>query len=143
MSRQIRMVAYSNDAYALAISNFHLPIYKWKATSQSKNSVSELLKDTTWQIRVKNISELVGLKPKEVYTTLPERLSGLPKGYTWKLEEAICLYEQEEEVHLLRFVRDTIHKSYSTEEDYQSFIYSAINDSVSVIFSPIFNSSFK
>ena len=122
MSRHVRLVALTNDAFGLAAGNFTFPIYSWEAVSQSTQSVSSLMRDTTWQLRVRNISELVGLNPEDVYTTLPNRLSGLPRGYSWKIARAVCLYEDEEELHLLEFARDTVHASFSTEEKYQDYI---------------------
>lgn len=122
MSRTVRLVVLTNDAFGLAAGNFNFPIYSWEAVSQSTQSISSIMKDTTWQVRVRTIQELIGLNPEEVYTTLPERLSGLPRGYSWKIAKATCLYEDEEAIHILEFVRDTIHQSFSTEEEYQDYI---------------------
>ena len=122
MNRKIRLIALSNDAFALAAANFSLPIYSWEAVSQNTESISSLMQNKTWQLRVRNIQELIGLNPTGVYTTLGERLSGLPKGYSWKVKQAICLYEEEENLQLLEFQRDTIHPSFSTENTYQKYI---------------------
>lgn len=122
MDRKVRLVTLTNDALGLAAGNFIFPIYEWEAVSQSTQSISSLMRDTTWQLRVRNISELVGLNPEEVYTPLPDRLSGLPQGYSWKISNVKCLFEDEETIHLLEFVRETVHQSFSTEERYQDYI---------------------
>jgi len=122
MSRHIKLVAMTNDALGLAAGNFIFPIYEWEAVSQSTQSVSSLMRNTTWQLRVRSMTELVGLNPEEVYTSLPERLSGLPQGYSWKITSIKCLFEGEEALHLLEFERDTVHTSFSTEDRYQGYI---------------------
>ena len=122
MNRKTRLVALTNDALGLAAANFTLPVYKMSTVSQTTQSVSSVVRSNEWQLRTRIMSELVGLNPEEVYTTLPERLSGLPQGYSWKIAEITCLYEGPESLHILDFKRDTIHKRFSTEDRYQNYI---------------------
>lgn len=119
----IRLIAKTNDALGLSAGNFVFPIYRWKAVCQKTQttSVRTHVKPTI-QARVRTLRELIGVNPAGVYTTLPERLSGIPKGYSWKIEETQCLFMDEGEIRLLGWHRDTIHKSYSTEESYQDYI---------------------
>lgn len=125
--RHIRLITLSNDAFALAAGNFNLPIYKWNAVSESTESVSSVKRNRTWMLKVRNVSQLIGLNLEKDYATLHERLSGLPKGYSWKIEFARCLFDDEAgELHFLDFYRDTIHKRWVTEPDYQDYIYEKV-----------------
>lgn len=125
--RQLRLIVLSNDAYALAAANFNLPIYKWKAISESTESVSSIKKDRTWVLKVRNVTQLIGLNLEKDYATVHERLTGLPRGYSWKVEFARCLFEDDaSELHFLDFYRDTIHKRWVTDPDYQDYVYSKV-----------------
>jgi len=121
-TRRVRLVALTNDALGLAAANFNFPIYQWNTISQSTQSISEVLQNETWRLRIRNIRELMSINPEKIYTTIPERLMGLPKGYSLKIEYARCLFEDQSELHYLDFFRDTIHKSFSTETSYQDYL---------------------
>lgn len=123
MTRTVRLIALTNDAYALAAGNFPFPIYAWRADSKSTDSVNVVQKDSVWKVSLRSVRQLTGINPEgEVYQTLQDRLIGLPRGYTWKMDYARCLYETPTDVHMLDWQRDTIHQSFSTEETYQSYI---------------------
>lgn len=119
----IRLIAKTNDGLGLSAGNFAFPIYRWKAICQKTESASSRRPvGSTIHARAKTLRELIGVNPAGVYTSLQERLGILPKGYSWKIEETQCLFEEEGEIRLLHWFRDTIHKSYSTEESYQDYV---------------------
>lgn len=126
MNRQIRFVAYTNDAFGLSAANFHFPIYSWNATSKITETVSSVMRSPKgdWEVKIRRLKELIGLSPASGYLTLEERLSGVPRGYSWKIEECSCLFEEDDNLRQLEFSRDTIHESFSTEDTYQSYILS-------------------
>ena len=86
------------------------------------------MKNRTWILKVRNVRQLIGITPEKEYATVQERLSGLPRGYSWKIEYARCLFEDEGELHMLDFVRDTVHKSFSTEAGYQDYVSRRIKE---------------
>lgn len=128
MTRKARLIALTNDAFGLSASNFHFPIYKWMAVSERTQQIVSSIKNSTWELTIRNVQQLKGIQPEEGYLSLEERLRGLPKGYSWKIEYAQCLFEDEEDIHLLEFERDTIHQSFSTEDTYQDYILNRIRD---------------
>jgi hypothetical protein len=76
------------------------------------------------------VNQLVGLNPDgrtPEYATLQDRLVGLPRGYSWKIQYLRCIYESPSDLHMLDWKRDTIHQSFSTEETFQSYILDHIN----------------
>jgi len=128
LRRKVNFLVLTNDALGLAAGNFHFPIFRWRAESGITESVSSIMRNRTWQLKVRNVRELIGINPEKDYATLHERLSGLPRGYSWKTAHALVLFEDGEELHLLEFARETIHKGYSTEESYQDYILSRIEE---------------
>ena len=129
LRRTVRLIALSNDAFALAAANFHLPIHQWGADSKSTQTVSSVRESPTWRLYLRTVNQLVGLNPDgrtPEYATLQDRLVGLPRGYSWKIQYLRCLYESPSDLHMLDWHRDTIHQSFSTEETFQSYILNRI-----------------
>jgi len=121
MNRKTKLVILTNDAMGIAAANFNLPIYKLTVASQTMGQVSSIERTDNWQLKTRIVSELKSVNPDEVFSTLPERLSGLPQGYSWKIAELNCLYEGPESLHYLEFKRDTIHTRFSTNDNYQNY----------------------
>ena len=122
MPRQTKLIALTNDALGLAAANFTFPVLEMQTVSVTSQSVSSTQRELGWQLRVRTMTELVALNPEEVYTTLPERLSVFPQGYSLKISKIICLFEGPESLHLLEFNRDTIHKRFSTSDGFQDYV---------------------
>jgi len=114
--RKARLIAYSNDAFALASANFYFPIREWEIVSQITDSKSVFMKNETWQLKMRNIKEFISLNPDEIYTPIPERLKDIPRGYSLKIKFLKCLWEDIDEIYNLDFFRDTVHQSYFTEK---------------------------
>lgn len=130
LRRTVRLIALSNDAFALAAANFHFPIHRWGADSKSTQTVSSFRESPTWRLNLRTVNQLVGLNPDgrtPEYATLQDRLVGLPRGYSWKIQYLRCIYESPTDLHMLDWQRDTIHQSFSTEETFQSYILDQIN----------------
>lgn len=127
MNRITKLVILTNDALGIAASDFALPIYKMTVASQTMESVSSIERTDHWQLKTRIVSELKALNPDEVYSTLPERLAGLPLGYSWKIAELNCLYEGADSLHYLEFKRDTVHTRFSTSGNYQNYITTRMN----------------
>jgi len=131
MKKQIRLVAFQNDAMALAAANFYFPIYAWRTVSERTTSLTNMVQKIAWIVRTKNISQILGLNPKKNnphYLTLTERLQNLPKGFSPKIDKAICVFQIAETLYVLKWVKDTIHKSFTPELDYQNWILKQIKN---------------
>jgi len=131
MKKQIRLVAFQNDAMALAAANFYFPIYAWRTVSERTTSLTNMVEKLTWIVRAKNVSQILGVNPKKTnphYLTLPERLQNLPKGFSPKIDQTICIWSIGDELYALKWKKDTIHKSVTPELDYQAWILRQIKD---------------
>jgi hypothetical protein len=129
--RETRVIALSNDAIALATSNFFFPIVKWQITSERTKSTSNVSAKLAWLIKAVHLSRIIGLNPEKKnphYLTLTERLQNLPRGYSPKITRLHCIYHPEgtDELYHMIWVKDTIHTSYSFETDYQQWIINRI-----------------
>lgn len=129
MKKTVRLVAFSNDGFALAAANFYFPISDWVAISRQTHSTVKERTDTHIRVRLKQIQEVSAINPSETeYATLTQRLGPLPRGHTWKIGALNAIYAPHEEMHTLQWIRDTIHPAHSTEEDYQQFMVKRTNE---------------
>lgn len=132
MKKEPRLITLSNDAIALATSNFFFPITKWQITSERTKSTTNISSKLAWLIKAIHLSRIIGLNPEKKnphFLTLVERLQNLPRGYSPKITRLKCLFNPEgtDELYLLLWVKDTIHTSYSYESDYQQWIVKRIH----------------
>lgn len=131
MMKEVRFVAFQNDAMALAAANFPFPIYAWRTFSERTTSLTNMVEKLTWIVKAKNVSQILGLNPKKNnphYLTLEERLQDLPKGFSPKIDQAICIFGIGEDHYVLKWKKDTIHKSVTPELDYSKWILEKINN---------------
>jgi len=129
MKREIKLIAFQNDALALAASNFFFPIYKWQTASERTKSIVNTIKKVAIAIRTKIVTQIVSLNPNpQHYLTLSERLQALPKGFSPKIESATCLFNVEDEIYVLKWHKDTIHTSITPEEGFQKWITQKIKE---------------
>jgi len=133
MKKEIRVIAFSNDAVALAVSNFYFPIVRWQTASERTKSIISTSKKLAWLIKALHLSKIIGLNPQKKnphYLTLLERLQKIPQGFSPKLGKATCLFQPEgtTEVYIVIWEKDTIHKSQSYEDNYQAWITKKIHE---------------
>lgn len=128
MKKEIKLIAFQNDALALAASNFFFPIYTWQTASERTKSIVNTIKKVAIAIRTKIVTQIVGLNPNPHYLTLSERLQALPKGFSPKIERATCLFNVEDEIYVLKWHKDTIHTFITTEEGFQKWIVKKIKE---------------
>lgn len=133
MKKEIRLIAFNNDAIGLAVSNFYFPIIRWQTSSERTKSITSLSQKLAWIIKALHLSKIVGSNPNKKnphYLTLSERLQSLPKGFSPKIGKAVCLFQPEgtTELYILLWKKDTIHKSQSYESSYQQWITKKIKE---------------
>jgi hypothetical protein len=130
MTEDVRLVALQNDALALALANFDLPIIDWQVTSER---TGKELKATTsrgdWLISGSARNTLGTVKPKHASTSnIIIRMGQVPKGFSPKVKYIKTLMEIEGEYYVLTWRSVTIHPHQSTEENYQALIIREIEE---------------
>jgi len=126
--REVRLVAFTNDAFALLASGFNLQLGRCKLATSRTMSLSTVRTHETWEVKARNLSQIKSRSEKsERFFTLEEMLKGFPMGFSPKIEEMTSLYVEGDEIYVLRWKRETIHKSLVVvEDDYQNWISTRI-----------------
>lgn len=127
--REVRLIAFNNDAFALLASGFNLQLGRCKLSTSRTMSLSTVSKHETWEVKARGLSQIKSKgknSEKSRFFTLEEVLKGFPGGFSPKIKEMISLFVEGDEVYVLRWKRDTIHKSLVVEDDYQNWISTRI-----------------
>ena len=133
--KEVRLVAFNNDAISLLVSGFDFPLARCKFSSSRTQSISVLEERSAYLVRGRGITEILSRSPKrQVYFKLEDMLKGFPKDFSPKIENVIALYEEEGEIFVLRWERDTIHKSLLvTDDSYQKWTLNRILEAWNII----------
>ena len=131
MKREVRVIAYSNDSFALATAGFPFALKKFITQSERTESTIGMEETETWRVISKNVRQVKGINPNKSnphYLTIVERLQKLPRGFTPKIKQASGYFQPEgtTEIYIVIWIKDTIHTSHSFEQDYQSWILKQI-----------------
>ncbi|MEM4727907.1 MAG: hypothetical protein QXD04_06625 [Candidatus Bathyarchaeia archaeon] len=128
MAREVRLIAYSNDAFALAISGFPLPLGRCKLATTRTKSLISIGETEYFGLKSRSREEVYSrIPPGSRYFTLEELLKGFPRGFSPKIERMTTLYTEGNEVYILEWVRNTIHQT-TLEKDYQRWILNQISE---------------
>jgi hypothetical protein len=122
MKREVRLVAFNNDAFALLASGFPLQIAKCRLDTKRTISLSSVSERETWELKARSISQVSSKSPEDSrFFSLEEMLKGFPIGFSPKIEKMITLYVEGDQVYALQWIRDTIHRAITVDEDYQTW----------------------
>lgn len=125
---ELLLIALTNDMKALGMARFNFAMSKLKTTSERKSSSISKANRTGWEVKTRGITEIRAIPVGNPgFLTISERLQSLPKEFSPKIESIpICTFQPEgtDELYYLKWERDTIHKSASTETDYQNWLLS-------------------
>jgi len=131
MKRRARLVLFTNSSYALAMAQFFLPIKKIMFRSQRATVGWKVVQEfSTFEVGTKTTAIVKACPPKKL-CTIKEVLYGMPPGHDPKIDQMDCVYSTQNEsgkkgLYNLRFAKVTLHKSFSTEEDFLSQITSML-----------------
>jgi len=126
------LIALTNDMKGLGMARFNFAMSKLRITSERKGSSASKVERKGWDVITRGITE-VRARPvgNPGFLTISERLQSLPKEFSPKIESIpICTFQPEgtDELYYLKWKRDTIHKSASTEKDYQNWLLSIMEN---------------
>jgi len=122
------------------MARFFLLIRKIKFKSQRATAGWNIVSKTpTFEVGTK-MHVMVRACPPGKLCTIQDVLSGLPPKHDPKIEEMDCVYSPEDSaeesggrIHRLHFGKVTLHKSFSTEEEYLSDISSMLQKIRSIV----------
>lgn len=122
MDRTPRLVGFTNDALGLATAGFGFAVYKMYTEAQITTGQSSSTDLPNYRLTTREFTQIKGKNRDHDYSTLAERLSGFPKGYSLKLKKIVCVHEFAGELFLLEFERVTVHSGFSTNKELHRWV---------------------
>jgi len=114
MRSETRLVLFTNDAVILGLAAFPYYIGRWGVKSLATKSVVDTTEAPTF-ILSNRVQLQLRCKLSEGYMPIEKRVSLLPPGFTPKINWMECITG---DAGHHRWVRDTVHPRFSTEDDY-------------------------